>query len=865
MANEQSLNWREELLKKAKEIDAQNEILVNYLNDQEEVLIADAGVFSVPTIYWGLVSLATLIGAVGTLEQGLDLFNNHRAFKDLNGTFQGNLNESLIHSQTSKGLDKSDQSKIGDERFFVQQPLNLTGEKNEVLPTSQIEAIQEIVTAENSGININLSKDQQKIVREVIAQNSDKLNLSATIDPQSLSPTPTSLPTPENIAVTNTAQFGGGTRTRTIELTGAQRAQAMARQRVLEGRDTVTGELKGEVEIGEITNTGQFGRVVEEEVLDVDGAAAIAAAIVAGANTNTVTEAAAVAGVLPLAQTPNVHNEISDSTVTGKKIIQADPCKDSTFSDSKAAIENLFSKIMGPGSAVLNLPMAIKDTAGIVGRSMNKFANKITGALNEQLQKLIRRGMEVKALSILSTVGSAGVTMPIALAKIKVVQTALLPAIKKLFDGIFCAGKRIGDAIPGAVEDLLTAAVPNILDGPLCAVEELVGALSTKIISMADSLVAPLLGGVTKVLGFGLNIKNFLFEGINFLDKASGFFNCGETPDCPANTVYRNSIGDQKDTSEAESKKSWQTSLLKAAERTANLLKRGKEVGRVAPSNVAGVIGNVADSISEGLGPLNSPDFLNVVSGAGIVGAATSATEAFEKTYGEWEIFGSKAVGISSVKLGDVEEREPDCNAGNVFECGLPKVEFFGGGGIGGAGKVLIGKIRKKFNYDKIYEDVRRTASIVGIEMSDGGSGYTSPPIVTITDSCDKGYGAYASANIDQNPQSPTYGQILSVSMITVGENYPAEEEEVPLYVDGVVIDNPGEGYQEGDTLDNFKLTIVDGEIKNVSIVNRLPYNDLPELNINTELGFGAVLRPLMSKTRPPGEVLRVIDCVGKV
>ena len=606
-----------------------------------------------------------------------------------------------------------------------------------------------------------------------------------------------------------------------------------------------------------VTNTGQFGRVVEQDqVLDLDGTASM----VAGAN--AITQANTAAGVLPLAQTPPPNNFIPDSTVTGKQIIQADPCKDSTFGDAKASINNLFSKIMGPGAAVLNLPMAIKDTAGIIGRSMNKFANKITGALSGKLQQLIRRGMEVKALSILSTVGAGGITMPIALAKIKVLQTALLPAIKKLFDGIFCAGKRIGDAIPGAVEDLLTAAVPNILDGPLCAVEELVGALSTKIIGMADSLVGPLLGGVTKVLGFGLNIKNFLFEGIDFLGKVSGFFNCGETPDCPANTVYRNSIGDQKDTSVAESKKSWQTSLLKAAERTANLLKRGKEVGRVAPSNVAGVIGNVADSISEGLypvlGPLNSPETLNLVSGASLVQGVKERTTAFEETYGEWSIFGSE-------KLGDVEEREPDCSAGNVFECGLPKVEFFGGGGIGGAGRVLLGKLRKKFNYDQIYEDVRRTASIVGIEMTDGGSGYTAPPIVTITDSCDKGYGAYASANIDQNPQSPTYGQILSVSMITVGENYPAEEEEVPLYVDGVVIDNPGEGYQPGDTLDNFKLTIVDGEIKNVSIVNRLSYNDLPELNIKTELGFGAVLRPLMSKTRPQGEVLRVIDCVGKV
>ena len=848
MANEQSLDWKVRLLEEARAKDAQNAFYLRSLQDEQEVLIADAGVISVPLVSWGVISLVTLVGAVGTYLQGKRLIDENKVFTNSSG-FTGNYGEALRSIKQNPIVETG--TEIGDERFFVQQPLNLTGEKKE-LPVSQINALQDIVTAQNSGVNTNLSADQQKTINEAIAQNSDKLDMSATIDPQALSTDEITIV--EDMIVTNTGQFGRlGQADTAIQLTAAERAQEMARQRILEGRSTLTGEVK----VGPVTNTGQFGRVVEQDqVLDLDGTASM----VAGAN--AITQANTAAGVLPLAQTPPPNNFIPDSTVTGKQIIQADPCKDSTFGDAKASINNLFSKIMGPGAAVLNLPMAIKDTAGIIGRSMNKFANKITGALSGKLQSLIRRGMEVKALSILSTVGAGGITMPIALAKIKVLQTALLPAIKKLFDGIFCAGKRIGDAIPGAVEDLLTAAVPNILDGPLCAVEELVGALSTKIIGMADSLVGPLLGGVTKVLGFGLNIKNFLFEGIDFLGKVSGFFNCGETPDCPANTVYRNSIGDQKDTSVAETKESWKKSLLGAARTTANLLKRGKEVGRVAPSNVAGVIGNVADSISEGLdpvlGPLNSPETLNLVSGASLVQGVKERTTAFEETYGEWSIFGSE-------KLGDVEEREPDCNAGNVFECGLPKVEFFGGGGIGGAGRVLLGKLREKFNYDQIYEDVRRTASIVGIEMTDGGSGYTSPPIVTITDSCDKGYGAYASANIDQNPQSPTYGQILSVSMITVGENYPAEEEEVPLYVDGVVIDNPGEGYQPGDTLDNFKLTIVDGEIKNVSIVNRLSYNDLPELNIKTELGFGAVLRPLMSKTRPQGEVLRVIDCVGKV
>ena len=835
MANEQSLNWKASLLEESRQKDDQNRIYLRYLQDQEQVLIADAGVLSVPLTVWAVKSLYLLIGAAVTYEAGKRILDENKVFTNSDG-FQGNFDESIQW--------RVDNPIKGGQTIVTGESINLGNEtvteETKEVPTSQLNIVQDIVAAQNSGVNVNLSKDQQNTIDQVIAQNSDKLDMSATIDPQALSPTP--ITRTENIAVTNTGQFGGEFLEGLSQADDIQAALiADATARLVEAGDT-TGI--------EVTNTGQFGRTVDQEQIDL-GAAAIVT------NTNAVTQATTTEGVLPLAQTPLANNFIPDSTVTGKQIIQADPCKDSTFGDTKTAINNLFSKVMGPGAAVLNLPMAIKDTAGIVGRSMNKFANKITGALSEKLQQLIRRGMEVKALSILATVGAGGITMPIALAKIATLQGALLTPIKKLFDGIFCAGKRIGDAIPGVIEDLLTAAIGKILDGPLCAVEELVGALSTKIISMADSLVGPLLGGITKVLGFGMNIKNFLFEGIDFLGKVSGFFNCGESPDCPANTVYRNSIGDQKDTSVAESKKSWQTSLKKAAERTANLARRGKEAGRVVPSNIVGAIGNVAEAGSELLEPLNTPGALNALSGASLVEGAKEGTTAFEENYGKWSIFGQK--------LSDVEETAVDCNTGNIFECGLPKVEFFGGEGIGAVGKVILGKVKAEFNFDDIYGDVKRTASIVGIEMADGGSGYKSPPIVTLTDNCDKGYGAYAKANIDQNPYSSSYGQILSVSMITVGENYPAEEEEVPLYIGGVVIDNPGEGYEEGDILENFDLTIVDGRIESVDIVNRVAYSGLPELNISTDLGFGAVLRPLMSKTRPQGDVLQVIDCIGTV
>ena len=132
-------------------------------------------------------------------------------------------------------------------------------------------------------------------------------------------------------------------------------------------------------------------------------------------------------------------------------------------------------------------------------------------------------------------------------------------------------------------------------------------------------------------------------------------------------------------------------------------------------------------------------------------------------------------------------------------------------------------------------------------------------------DECNQGYGAYGKAHVDKNPKSPTYGQITSATIISPGVNYPAQDKEVPLFIDKVIIEKAGRGYKETDTLDNFEICGVDsnGGITCLNSVNQIAYSGLPELNINSETGVGAILRPVMSKTRPQGEVIQVIDCVG--
>jgi len=495
---------------------------------------------------------------------------------------------------------------------------------------------------------------------------------------------------------------------------------------------------------------------------------------------------------------------VPDSLVTGKKIQQADPCKDKTLDALSSTLSNFFDSITGPGSAILNLPGAIKSTARIIGNSMQGFVNKMTGALSDKMEELISSGFQKVAAAIFATVSKA-FPMTAAIAKITGIQGALLSPIQGLFNGIFCSAVKISGAISGVVEDLLTSAIENVIQVPRCAVEQVMGALTNKIVNMVDSVVTPLLGPIQKVLGFAFKAKDYLTTGIEVFKAVKNLFSCGEERLCLASSAYIISQGVQKPSDSDKNKKSWE----------------------------------------------------KILSGEGMVGAATSITTAFEDEYGKWTMFGSK--------LSDVEDNPDPCYTGNVFKCGAPKVEIFGGGGIGAAGRVILGRTLKKLNFDDIYSEVEKYASIAGVQITNPGSGYMDEPIITFTDSCNKGYGAYGKATIDQNPLSPTYGQVTSITMLSAGENYPVEDEDVPLYVEGIVIEDPGDGYEDGDTLDNFDLTIVDGSIVNVGVINRIAYDDLPELNINTDLGFGAILRPIMSKTRPQGEVLHVIDCVGKV
>ena len=309
-----------------------------------------------------------------------------------------------------------------------------------------------------------------------------------------------------------------------------------------------------------------------------------------------------------------------------------------------------------------------------------------------------------------------------------------------------------------------------------------------------------------------------------------------------------------------------------------------------------------------------------------------------------------------------ISDKELDCNTGNVFKCGLPKVSIFGGNGEGAVGDVILGNfieeldreisgttytqtkpglqpldaeiisVKRKLDalaskttnlkglierlkrdgrgdglipgYEQevkdneaeinklksklenleekreelvpgggngstdveiggsIVQDIKSTASIIGVDIQYPGEGYTKEPIVRFEDNCKQGYGAYGKAIIDKDPNSPTFGQLIDVLIVSQGENYPAEAPE-DVYVKRIVVEDGGSGYKMDDKVGDFEICGLgeNGQITKVCTNDRA-YRSIPSTTVQSETGSGAILTPIMTRRPRPMEVVTVIDCI---
>ena len=529
------------------------------------------------------------------------------------------------------------------------------------------------------------------------------------------------------------------------------------------------------------------------------------------------------------------ENVGSASETTGQSIIAATAGGNNFYEQVESDMGNFFDRITKVGASGLNMSSEINEIVGKIGATSNQFVGQVGNGLADSMVGFMKGGMAAQATRIFAQYpNNPALAVKIITAK----QKSLISPAKSLFNGMDCLTSKVGNALLSTIKDMISGMMKNVINAATCAVQQFIGGLVGKITGLIDSLIGPLLNPIQSILNASFNVKQAIFGGLNMMKKVGSLFSCDEKSPTNATSKYVIDAGPKASKSEIEKNRKVNQSIAAA---------------NSATSAIDGVTGG-----------LNN----------------------FEKNYGQWSIFGSKINEAGNHGIGN-------CYTGNVFACGAPKVEIFGGaGGRGAAGEVILGKFVDNLDKDDIYGDLKRTGSILGVNITSPGEGYIDAPLVSFTDGCNQGYDAYGQAVIATNQNSPTYGQLTDIIITSPGTNYPTDgysiideddsdgvniidSDNSEVYVDRVIIENGGRNYDpEEDDLENDDMSLIInddinspnyGFIIGVDIIQQIGYNDVPRLNIKSKTGVDAILRPIMKvrKRVVSEQVLQRVQCVG--
>ena len=602
-------------------------------------------------------------------------------------------------------------------------------------------------------------------------------------------------------------------------------------------------------------------------------------------------------------QAKNIANdEISYFSAIGDKIQLANTVSNTTVNKISTEVGNLLNKIKSPAifTNIKNEINRVTDkiqaiTNGLVGNMVNKLFKKLAPLLNQGLKLLYQ---QVYNLVLAATQNPA-----IAHAAGVAAQTVMVPPVQALQKAIPCVSGAIISGLGNVVKELLNSMVDNVQNFVSCAAQQFTGALVNDIIGKITSGLSSAIGGVQKILQFfpSFGVDNFLRTSSDAIKGLVGLFDCNQSKGKANGIVDQWIIGQGPSNVPAPdfAKILENANVAMGIGQIPNIEKVASSDQIVLDNFLSSVI--VPSTISASTNTITLPNLTGITTGGFITsgtgeimqinnfnsntnevsvtraysGIATNyvsgssfnvinnipqesltksvAPTSFNQKYGVFDIF-SSVTKNSSVN---------GCYTGPPTTCSPPVINIFGGGGAECTAIPLLGAI------------VGSTGSIIGVKVTNGGSGYRFPPFVEIVDNCNQGYGAVARATIND------VGEVDSIYIVSEGENYSIDTIQ-NYVVTNVLIQNPGENYTSNDIVtDNFgnnypiqvsngmivKITPDSQNIDTRTQINTFIVNDLPVLTINSKTGSGAILRPILdiSNITPAefqGEVKQSIDCV---
>ena len=452
--------------------------------------------------------------------------------------------------------------------------------------------------------------------------------------------------------------------------------------------------------------------------------------------------------------------------------------------------------------------------------------------------------------------------------------------VEEANDEVSCAFKNIMKNLTGMVGGFLKDIIDKVINAAECLINNFIGSLLGKITGLIDSAVGAALAPIKSLLSGMGSATGALDDVIGFATNALSFLSCDEDPNCSNVKDWNPTDGPQ----------------IKATLDLQSIFGKAKSAADSVKDAVSG-FANLGDAIS---GIAKGADFSDVFENSCNVGPLFCGPPTIEFFGGG----GSGATGNAIISVAGTLLGVDIITPGGDY-IGPPRVKFNDScnKGRGATGRAVV-------------ED----GKVVQVIMDDTGTGYLPAP-----DGSQGGDGRTwadkdrTTVRRSDNTYDPPYkpGTVITVcpgdevtypggnSVIITGDDcqditapplddttkggpFPSTgtgDYPIVLELDSINVTNPGFGYDcskdkvimQPSHGCEFKLMCDSlGSIIRVDVVKGcIGFNEDPDIYIQSDTGYNARMMPVFKVNRvgeelqpelvSSGELIQVIDCVGKV
>jgi len=619
-----------------------------------------------------------------------------------------------------------------------------------------------------------------------------------------------------------------------------------------------------------------------------------------GTNRTTVTESAQGSN----SQSDFASQEQKNDSARKRTIATTEDCK-SKVGKMQKDIQNAIQDIEKAKKAIYGYQYALaKKTADwqeYINKKVDEYAEYITNGLKwiiTQIEKAIIKQINDNTKKVYNTLFPNE-------------QADLKEKVETANDLVACLIKKIIAALFNIVKDFLLGALDRIINVATCLVDNFLGTLFAGIADLIDGVMGQAFGAINAALG---GVASIAGGALDIIIDVLSFLSCEEKPECAEVDAWdfwsgaaENATADltgiiDKVTNFAGSVSGtinssfnadnfdfnidfnsvWQDAVAGAGScftgpracgpPTAQFFGGGTGAAfNLIVSGGGSVIGadlvnaginyvagksfaKVNDDCGKGSGAVIRPVFGEVIVGDGTDGTTVDPTGTLPP--------GTRTTGIVGIE---------------VLEGGTGYLPTFDGS-LGGDGRTWANPDDSTVRHDDgIYEVPIPPGNVVNVVPGDTVTVPSGTSVITELGELING-GAPHEVLIGGNfttPERPVTPLIGSYPITSLG-SYPAI-----MYLCAVIINNPGINYRPGDqiviepsngaeavpTFDNF------GTLTGIKVTKGGEgFTELPEIYIQSETGFNAILTPRLCIDRigedvekpVTGDLVTVIDCVGK-